>query len=70
MGELVDMVEKTCPRPECREAWFVCPVIVQLAREIELLWGRVNQLDKRIRGNVFDEKLGWKKREDGKPSRP
>lgn len=41
MGRLVEAVEEACrgcanQRP--------CPIIVQLAREIELLWGRVQRL--------------------------
>ena len=55
MGELVEMVERLCPRSECRKAGFVCPVIVQLARETELLWERVNELRRERNGQAICE---------------
>lgn len=48
MGELVKMVEKICSGypacPAIRGAGQPCPAIMQLAREIELLWDRIGEL--------------------------
>jgi len=44
MGKLVEMVEKLCFGCPARGKDYHCPVTLQLAREIELLWQVVNEL--------------------------